>query len=170
MLTDIFSYRYINFPIWKNFGELEKRLLNQLFGVVKEALPNCDSNGKKIDTNKEKWKTLHDRMSRELGVDELFKRYYSYTNQNVLGQSVPVSGFFSWDYVCEKFVKSDCPRDHQDPDRFINERISFIELAMRWRYDEIEKINETLPKAILEAKHHRCKIKARLGWGGELCR
>lgn len=152
MLTDIFSYRYIDFPIWNGFGELEKRLLNQLFGVVKEAIPYYDSDGKKIEANEDKWKTLHDRLSRELGVDELFTRYYSYTNQNALGQAIPVSGFFGWDYACEKFVKSDCPSDHQDPDRFIKERISFIELAMRWRYEEIEKINQNLPKAILEAK------------------
>lgn len=67
-------------------------------------------------------------------------------------QSIPVSGFFGWNYACEKFVKSDCSSDHQDPDRFIKERISFIELAMRWRYEEIENINENLPKAILDAK------------------
>tara|TARA_X000001388_G_scaffold71454_1_gene61243 strand:+ start:1461 stop:2534 length:1074 start_codon:yes stop_codon:yes gene_type:complete len=152
MLTDIFSYRYLDFPIWKGFGELEKRLLNQLFGIVKEAVPYYGPNGKKNEANEEKWKTLHDRLARELGVDELFPRYYSYTNQNALGQSIPVSGFFGWDYACEKFVKSDCPIDHPDPDRFIKERISFIELAMRWRYEEIEKINENLPKAILDAK------------------
>ena len=152
MLTDIFSYRYLDFPIWKGYGELEKRLLNQLFGIVKEAVPYYDSNGKKNAANEEKWKTLHDRLSRELGIDELFPRYYSYTNKNDLGQSIPVSGFFSWDYACEKFVKLDCPIDHPDPDRFTKERISFIELAMRWRYEEIEKINENLPKAILDAK------------------
>jgi len=152
MLTDIFSYRYIDFPIWKGFGELEKRLLNQLFGIVKEAVPYHDSNGKKIEANEDKWKELHNRLSRELGVDELFPRYYSYTNQNALGQSIPVSGFFGWDYACEKFVKSDCSSNHQDLDRFIKERISFIELAMRWRYEEIEKINKNLPKAILDAK------------------
>jgi hypothetical protein len=152
MLTDIFSYRYKDFPIWKGFGELEKRLLNQLFGIVKEAIPYHDSNGNKIEANEEKWKKLHSRLSRELGVDELFPRYYSYTNQNALGQSIPVSGFFGWNYACEKFVKSDCSSDHQDPDRFIKERISFVELAMRWRYEEIENINENLPKAILDAK------------------
>jgi AbiJ N-terminal domain 4 len=152
MLTDIFAYRYLDFPIWKTFSEIERRLLNQLFGVVKEAIPYYDSDGKEIEANKKKWKTLHDRLSRELGVDELFSRYYSYTNKNHLGQSVPVSGFFGWDYACEKFVKSDCPIEHSDPDRFIKERVSFIELTMRWRYEEIETLNANLPKAILDAK------------------
>lgn len=152
MLTDIFAYRYLDFPIWKAFGEIEKRLLNQLSGIVKEAIPYYDSEGKQIEANKEKWKTLHDRLSRELGVDELFPRHYSYTNQNALGQSVPVSGFFGWDYACEKFVKTECPIDHSDSDRFIKERVSFIELAMRWRYEEVENLNANLPKSILDAR------------------
>lgn len=152
MLTDIFTYRYLDLPIWKTFSEIEKRLLNQLFGIVKEAIPYYDSDGKQIEANKEKWKTLHDRLSRELGVDELFSRYYSYTNTNHLGQPVPVSGFLGWDYACEKFVKSDCPIEHPDADRFIKERVSFIELAMRWRYEEIETLNANLPKALLDAK------------------
>ena len=37
-------------------------------------------------------------------------------------------------------------------DRFIKERISFVELAMRKRYEELEIINGNLPKAILDAK------------------
>lgn len=152
MLTDIFAYRYLDFPIWKTFSEIEKRLLNQLFGIIKEAIPYYDTDGKQIEANKEKWKTLHDRLSREIGVDELFSRYYSYTNTNHLGQSIPVSGFWGWDYACEKFVKSDCPIEHPDADRFIKERVSFIELGMRWRYEEIETLNANLPKALLDAK------------------
>lgn len=152
MLTDIFAYRYLDFPIWESFTELEKRLLNQIFGVVKEAIPYYDSEGKPKKENTEKWKSLHDNLARELGVDELFSRYYSYTNKNHLGQSVPVSGFFDWDYACEKFVKSDFSPEQHDPDRFIKERISFVELAMRKRYEELEIINANLPKAILDAK------------------
>lgn len=152
MLTDIFAYRYLDFPIWESFTELEKRLLNQIFGVVKEAIPYYDSEGKPKKENTEKWKSLHDNLARELGVDELASRYYSYTNKNYLGQSVPVSGFFGWDYACEKFVKSEFSPEQHDPDRFIKERISFVELAMRKRYEELEIINANLPRAILDAE------------------
>ena len=152
MLTDIFAYRYSTSNIWQTFSEVEKRLLNQLFGVVRDVLPYYDSNGKVIETNKVKWKSLHDRLSRELGVDELSSRYYSLTNKKHLGQSVPVSGFFSWDYACEKFVKSEFSPELNNPDRFIKERISFIELAMRMRYEDLGVINANLPKALVEAK------------------
>ena len=152
MLTDIFAYRYLTSNIWQTFSEVEKRLLNQLFGVVRDVLPYYDSNGKVIETNKVKWKSLHDRLSRELGVDELSSRYYSLTNKKHLGQSVPVSGFFSWDYACERFVKSEFSPELNNPDRFIKERISFIELAMRMRYEDLGVINANLPKALVEAK------------------
>ena len=74
MLTDVFAYRYLDFPIWKKFSDVEKLLLNQLIGIVKEAIPYHDSDGKQIEANKKKWNTLHDRLSRELGVDELHTR------------------------------------------------------------------------------------------------
>ncbi|MGP9493479.1 AbiJ-NTD4 domain-containing protein [Psychrobacter sp. AOP7-B1-24] len=163
MLTDIFAYRYLNYPIWKDFTELELRLLNQLYSVVEEAVSYYDANGKSTEENIRKWKTLHDSLARELGVDELSKRYYSHIYKNHLGQNVPSNGFFSWNYVCESFLKSEyCSRRHT-PDKFMKERISFIELAMRKRYEELKVINEGLPKAISDAKRRdsvsRCGVQ-----------
>lgn len=162
MLTDIFAYRYLNFPIWKDFSESETRLLNQLYSVVKEAIPYYTSNGEPIKESIEKWQTLHDDLARELGVDELFKRYYSYTSKNHLGQSVPVSGFFSWNYVCEKFVKSEYSSKVNDPDTFMKERISFVELAMRIRYEELETVNASLPRALSQAKVRDANSRHRI--------
>jgi len=152
MLTDIFAYRYLDHPIWQDYTEVEKRLLNQAFGIVKEALPYYNSEGKEIKENKTKWKSLHDQLARELGVDELSKRYYSYTQKNALGREWPVQGFWGWDYVCEQFVKAQFPIGHQEPDRLIKERISFIELAMRRRGVEIAQLNARLPQALAEAE------------------
>ncbi len=162
MLTDIFAYRYLNFPIWKDFSESETRLLNQLYSVVKEAIPYYTSDGEPIKESIAKWQTLHDNLARELGVDELFKRYYSYTSKNHLGQSVTVSGFFSWNYVCEKFVKSEYSSKINDPDTFMKERISFVELAMRIRYEELETVNASLPRALSQAKVRDANSKHRI--------
>lgn len=124
MLTDIFAYRYHDFTIWKEYTEVEQRLLNQAFGIAKEALPPYfNSDGKEIKANKLIWKSIHDQLSRELGIDELSTRYYSYTQKNALGQEWPVSGFWSWDYVCEQFVKAQFQVGLPDPERFIKERI-----------------------------------------------
>ena len=85
MLTDIFAYRYLDFPIWSEFTQTEACLLNQLMGVAKEAIPTFVEN-EKSKANIKKWKNIHDTLSRELGVDELHSRYYSIKN-NYLGQT-----------------------------------------------------------------------------------
>ncbi|WP_323145771.1 AbiJ-NTD4 domain-containing protein [Pseudomonas marginalis] len=151
MLTDIFAHRYLDHPIWVAYTEAEQRLLNQVFGIVKEALPYYNSEGHEIEANKAKWKYLHDQTARELGMDELSKRHYSFTHRNALGQEWPVQGNWGWEYVCAQFVKEQHPIGNPDADRFVKERLSFIELAMRLRGAEIEQLNIRQPQALAEA-------------------
>ena len=139
MLTDVFSYRYSKFLIWEEYSLAEQRLLNQLIGIAKDVLPTFTSTGNKNEQTDNAWKDIHNKVSREIGVSELFNRYYSYIHNGV-----PVSGFHTWEYVCEKFVTS--PFDSsQSVDSFIKERINVIELAMRTRYEQLIIINNNLP-------------------------
>lgn len=154
MLTDIFAHRYLKYPIWTAYSESERRLLNQTIALAKELFPYFSAEGKESEANKAKWKSLHDRLAREIGVNELAKRYYSYTQKNALGQDWPVSGWFGWDYVCEQFVNANPPPAPSSPDSFIKERLSFIELAMRLREEEVAQANGRLPQALLEAQLH----------------
>lgn len=150
MLTDIFAYRYLDQPIWSQYTELEQRLMSQAFGIVKDALPYYTSEGKENEKNRDMWKMLHDRLARELGVTELSKRYYAYTQKNALGQEYPVSGWFSWDHVCDQFVNAKYT-GQGDADRFIKERISFVELALRLRGEEVAHTNSQLVTALAQA-------------------
>jgi AbiJ N-terminal domain 4 len=143
MLTDIFAYRYLEQPIWIQYTETEQRLLNQCFSIVKDALPYYSTEGKVIKANEEKWKLIHDKLASELGVSELSKRYYSYTGKNAFGNELPVSGWYNWDIVCNGFVNAKY-NSQIDADRFIKERISFVELALRHRDEEIALINSQL--------------------------
>lgn len=150
MLTDIFAYRYLDRPIWSQYTEFERRLLNQSFAVVKDLLPYYYSDGKVIEANTIKWKSLHDRLARELGIQELSTRYYSYTSKNTLGQDFPVSGWFTWDHVCDQFVNAKYS-GQGDVDSFIKERVSFVELAMRLRDEEVVQANSLLEQSLVEA-------------------
>ncbi len=161
MLTDIFAYRYLNNPIWKVFTPSEQVLLYQAFGVTLDALP-CKVDGKESLGQQAKWEALHDRLARELGVDNLAPRYYSYTTKNALNQDMPVSGYYSIDFVCGSFVKEKYRM--QDPDKFIKERLSFIELALRLRGEEIQKANSDLPNALSRASFYESKNPQ---WGGK---
>jgi hypothetical protein len=158
MLTDIFAYRYLDQTIWTAYTEIERRLLNQAFGVVKDALPYW-IDGKEDEKQKAKWKQLHDQIARELGVEELSQRYYQYTQKNALGHEFPMSGWFAWDHVCGQFVNAKYASQY-DADRFIKERISFIELALRLRGEEISAANANLPLAIQQAAFRDATVRS----------
>lgn len=162
MLTDIFAYRYLKQTIWSQYTETEQRLLNQAFGIVKDVLPYYTSEGKENEKNKEKWKLLHDQLARELGVNELSTRYYSYTQKNAFGQELPVSGWFPWVHVCEQFVTAKYT-GQCDADRFIKERISFVELALRLRGEEVALANSQLSAALVQAALRDKEIPSRSG-------
>lgn len=152
MLTDIFAYRYLKYPIWSQYTEAERRLLNQTVSLAKEVFPVYNSEGKKVETNEVKWKDVHNRLARELGVNELSQRFYSYMSKGPLGQDWHQSGYFTYDHVCEQFVNALPPVGLASVDGYIKERVSFIELVMRLRSDEVVKANAELPRALLEAK------------------
>lgn len=152
MLTDIFCYRYLKYPIWSTYGEPERRLLNQTIGIAKDIYPPFNQSGKAIDPNAVKWKVVHDQLARELGISELSQRYYSYTQKAASGNELPVSGFFGYDYVCGQFVTSMPPSGNASVDAFIKERVSFIELLMRMRENEVAVENSNFPAAVLEAQ------------------
>lgn len=141
MLTDIFAYRYADVPMWDTFEERDRRFLVQAFKIVTEQLYVPFVNGTKIAWAEPKWKLLHDRLSTELGLHELYKRHYSHTQV----------GYYSWDFVCKQFVCADYDVNVL-PDRFIKERISFIELAFRQRSEDVQATNNDLPRQLMIAK------------------
>jgi hypothetical protein len=136
MLTDIFANRYANRTIWEQCTEVETRLLTQCFRIIAEQLiPYYDAKGQESDTAKVKWESLHDNLSMELGVDELSPRYYSYQT-TVMGKTHTSSGLSPVYQVCKNFVWAKYT-ETVSPDRFMKERISFVELAFRLREEEL---------------------------------
>ena len=145
MLTDIFAERYSGRVLWEHHTEAESKLLTQCFRIVAEQLIPYWIDGKASATAKAKWTSLHDRLSMELGVDELAPKYYSYQT-TMMGKPYTKSGFWTLDKVCKDFV---CGKftGTVSPDRFMKERISFVELAFRLCEDELAVLNLKLPKA-----------------------
>ena len=149
MLTDIFADRYAKRLVWEQFGEAEAKLLNQCFRIVAEQLFPYWIDGNESATAKAKWTSLHNRLSMELGIDELAPRLYSYqTIWN--GKAHTQTGFWSMDKVCKDFVCAPY-KGNVSPDRFIKERLSFIELAFRQKGEELQKENDELPAKLAEA-------------------
>jgi hypothetical protein len=151
MLTDIFARRYEKRLIFTNVDQRELRLLVQAFRIVNEQLLPYYNWEKKIDERaRATWTTLHDRLTMELGIKELSPKYYSYQGE-WMGKPHTYSGFYEMNQVCEAYVTKPY-RNEGDPDVFMKNRLSFIELAFRERENQIKIISSQLPGELLKAK------------------
>lgn len=90
---------------------------------------------------KARWTAIHDKLSMELGLSELAPKYYV----SATSASTKSMNQVCKDFVCAKFEGS------ASVDRFMKERISFIELAFREREEELSEINLKLPKQLAAA-------------------
>lgn len=150
MLTDIFANRYVSIPMWETFGEDEQRFLVQGFRIVIEQLYPYWVGGKESTDAKIKWTAIHDKLSMELGLSELAPKYYvSATSASTKSMSQVCK-----DFVCAKYDSS------VSADRFMKERISFIELAFREKEEELNKKNIELPMQLVTAKIQDASHKA----------
>ena len=149
MLTDIFARRYESRVLFTSVGTNELRLLVQAFRIISEHLmPYFAADGKTDEAAKGAWQRLHDQLTMEFGWKELSPRYYSYpTTWN--GQATTQSGIYGINMVCEAFVTE--PFTNQDPDVFVKNRLSFVELAFRARENQIKLANWGLPNELRKA-------------------
>ena len=143
MLTDIFARRYEDVHIWAQFTTNESRLINQGFRLVLEQLFPYYINGKESAAGKEDWTSLHDRLSMELGVNQLSDVAYSYqTTWN--GDPHTISGIWTMNTVCENWMLRQY--SGQTPaDQFVKERLSLVEIAFRLKGEHVAEANAIGP-------------------------
>jgi hypothetical protein len=151
MLTDIFANRYSGILLWDTFEEKDQRFLVQAFRIINEQIYKpYASEGKENSTSKVAWKNIHDKISMELGLEELASHmsgYFRDWNGNKVWQSVTYSDHD----VCRKFTLANFDGSIS-ADRFMKERISLTEIAFRERHTEISLANSKLPRELAQAK------------------
>ncbi|WKA29811.1 AbiJ-NTD4 domain-containing protein [Bradyrhizobium roseum] len=148
MLTDVFSNRYLNVPIWTTFGEPERRLLVQTFRILKEQLFSYyDSSGNETLPMKAVWTDLHPRISMELGLPSLSPLVYGYYSPTKQW----ISGTYTIVKVCETWMLRD-RTSSESADTYVKERLSLIELGFRTRDEQLATVNQHLPTAIENAR------------------
>jgi hypothetical protein len=151
MLTDIFADRYANRILWPEYTEVEAKLLNQCYRIVAEQLFPYWIDGKESPSARALWVSIHDQLSMELGVDELAPKFYSFST-DWMGKTSTQSGFWTMDKVCKDFVCARYAGQGGDPDRYVKDRISFIELAFRLKEQELQARKATLPERVAQAQ------------------
>lgn len=151
MLTDIFAERYAEVLIWDTYGEPERKLLVQAFRIVSEQLfPFWTVEGNEDPKAKAIWNLIHNRLSMELGLQQLSPLGY-WAETSFAGNPHKYWQTLAMVYVCQNFVCA--PYDPSIPaDRFIKERLSFVEIAFREKESAIATQNSLLPQRIAEAE------------------
>lgn len=148
MLTDIFAERYRGREIWNVIGDSEKRLLVQAFQLIsKEVVPFHFADGKVRTDSEARWTRAADLLMRELGLRELapggFWSSWGSTGQTWFPRNVHA--------VCEAFMQGEGNKT-ESPDRFMKERLSFVELIFRDRHGEIQLANASLDLEVAKAR------------------
>ena len=146
MLTDIFANRYSKITFWQSVTERECRLLVQSFRIFAEDVCPYWQNGQENPNSKEFWTDIHSRLSRELGLKSLSELTYYLQRP---GGAYPISGTWSMDHVCETWVLQDYDGS-SSADRFIKERLSFIEIGFRRQGEIVAAENAHLPQKIAQ--------------------
>lgn len=141
-LTDIFARRYKDVIIWENFEERAEILYRQGFLIVKEDLFPLEYENEYEKSKAQKqweglWNDLNKDLARELGLSDLSSPATLHT---------PV---FTYPKVtvCENFIYAKYTGSVL-ADRFIKERLSFVELAFRKKGKQVADNNARFDKQI----------------------
>ncbi len=150
MLTDIFATRYEDRPIWTEFRDSDRILLVQGYRMIAEQLWPADKNGKFDAPTIAAWKSAHSRLSMELGRESLASLGWNFRDKNGVHQW----GTYTTDWVCKAFML-DPYKQGVNPDSYMKERISFVELAFRARWHEVERVDASYQASLTSAAGRR---------------
>ena len=144
MLTDVFFRRYANRPMFATVGQKESALFVQAYRIVNEQIWQYYGYDKKVDESvKVVWTSIHDRLSMEVGVKELSPKYYSYQTE-WMGKPYTQSVWNNMNFVIEQWLNTKFT-ENMDPDMFVKQRLSFVELAFRTREEQVTQANKEFP-------------------------
>lgn len=132
-------------------GQKESAFFVQAYRIVNEQIWKYYGYNKKVDESvKTVWTSIHDRLSMEIGVKELSPKYYSYQIE-WLSKPYTNSGWNDMNLVVEQWLNIKLT-ENMDPDMFVKQRLSFVELAFRTRDEQVAQANEEFPRLLAQAE------------------
>lgn len=146
MLTDIFAHRYVQPVMWDIFTEEPRRLITQGYQLLNDICPYYVG-GKEDATGKAFWRRIHDRLARELGVQELSPSVWGFYNP----QKIWLSGTYDVVRMCETWMLTAFD-GNLSADRFVKERLSLVEIGFRDHEQYLQQLNAAFPRRLTDAK------------------
>lgn len=141
-ITDIFSRRYTNTVFKKNWSRADSTFMVQAMSMMRNLLWSDADYDKVTDATDQTYRTIHDKVALELGVEHLSQPCYQ----------VGASTYrHKYPQIAKTYLLTD-PQDSQDIDLFFKDRISLIEQAFRHKYDTVQSSNSALASEIKKAE------------------
>lgn len=116
MLTDIFLDRYPDEPKWTSVAPTDVRFIGQSLNILKDQLFPPKAGTAWIGWNVDVWTSVHDKLSNELGVENLVYVTERFPSQWPGGRN-------AYD-VSETFFRARFDPSHDEPDNFVKLRFS----------------------------------------------
>lgn len=138
MLIDIFSRRYETSALRDTFEERDRRLLLQAFRILSEDVHPTFRAGKNDEQSEAYWRSLHDGLSREFGLLELAPEWF-FTTHKYNGNDVRNAHKNTSQARCQTWYV----KPVSEPNSYIKDRLSLIELGFRKYQTEIDTMNAT---------------------------
>jgi hypothetical protein len=151
MLTDIFARRYEAQQLWVGLDEKVRRLLIQGYKLLDERVCPYYVGGTETEAGKVFWKELQSRLSTELGVVSLSPLAYAYPS-TFNGKPYTQTGTWTTNKVCENWFMAPL-QENANANRYIQERLSLIEIGFRMREEQIIRANAELERNIEAARN-----------------
>lgn len=148
MITDIFSRRYATVPIAKGFYEEDRRFMAQVAKLIQDPLWTGTTPETPSDFAEKCLKQVHDQLATEFGLDFLSDRWW-FNTYTWNGNQRTNTHTNTYVQICRNYLVKPLT-EGADPDRWVKDRLSLIELAFRTRWLQVQEANTKLP-AILES-------------------
>lgn len=150
VLSDVFVDRYEMVSVWTIWSSVERKLLVQCAQILKEDLFPVAKRNDGTDFNEKYWRDASQKLCRELGIPSLAPAGYRDAKGHWWTNSVRAQAL--------QFLQG-TPAPDADVDRFIKERLSFVELLFRSAHEECQKNEAGRSQSFLgEILSHQARI------------
>jgi hypothetical protein len=159
MITDIFARRYANVELKPQYYREDNMLCNQAWKMISSGLLWDSYVTEKVSDKAEAdFKTVHDILSLELGIEYLSDRWW-FNTYKLNGHEHRNANAYTYAMMCKNFFMK-IPDDVKG-DAWMKQRLSLIELAFAMRGRQVAAANAELPNAIAKAEFEQNKPAGR---------
>ena len=150
MITDIFARRYASLPVRSEYSVEDSRFFNQAVTMLGNPLWTGYQFEKVADATEAGLKSVHDVIALELGRQTLSDQWW-WSEYTWNGNTTRTAHKYSYADMIRTFLIA-TPVNPRAGDVYVKERLSVVELAFRYRANQVSLANQLFPDELAKAQ------------------